>query len=136
VDWQVLDRWSLHLGYDLLKERLHVKPGQFDLSNGLNETADPEHQVSLRSAVTGRNLEFDAALRWIDTLTINNGPAAGTVPSYVELETRLAWHPSRRWELSVAGRNLLHSRHAEYGFPSPERVEIERTVYAKIAWTP
>lgn len=134
--WQVLDRWSLHLGYNLLMERLHVRPGQFDLSNGLNETADPKNQLSVRSAVTGRHLEFDAGLRWIDSLTINNGPAVGIVPSYVELDSRLAWHLSGRWELSVAGQNLLHSRHPEYGFPSPTRVEIERSVYGKVAWTP
>jgi iron complex outermembrane recepter protein len=136
ASWQLLDAWSLHLGYDRLMESLHVKPGQFDLSNGLNETSDPENQVSLRSAVTGGHLEFDAALRWVDALTINNGPAAGTVPSYVELDSRLAWHLSRRWELSVTAQNLLHSHHPEYGFPSPTRVDIERSVYGKVAWTP
>jgi iron complex outermembrane recepter protein len=136
ASWQLLDAWSLHLGYDRLMESLHVKPGKFDLSNGLNETSDPENQVSLRSAVTGGHLEFDAALRWVDALTINNGPAAGTVPSYVELDSRLAWHLSRRWELSVTAQNLLHSHHPEYGFPSPTRVDIERSVYGKVAWTP
>ena len=136
ASWQVLDRWSLHLGYDLLEERLHVKPGQFDLSNGLNETADPKHQVSVRSAVTARKLEFDAALRWVDTLTTNNGPNEGTVPSYAELDSRLGWHLSKQWELSVTGNNLLHGRHPEYGFPSPTRAEIERTVYGKVSWTP
>jgi len=136
ASWQVLDEWSLHLGYDLLKEALRIKPGQFDLSNGLNETADPEHQVSLRSAVTARHLEFDCALRWVDRLTLNNGPATGAVPSYAELDARLAWHLGRRWELAVAGRNLLHNRHPEYGFPSPGRVEIERTAYGEVTWTP
>ena len=136
ASWQVLDRWSVHLGYDLLEERLHVKPGQFDLSHGLNETADPKNQVSLRSAVTGRHFEFDAALRWVDTLTINNGPTIGKVPAYAELDCRLGWHAGRHWEVSVVGRNLLHAHHVEYGFPDPARADIERNVYGKIAWNP
>lgn len=133
---QVLDQWSLHLGYDLLEEHLGVKPGAFDLSNGLNETADPKHQVNLRSALTLRAVEWDATVRWVDALTINNGPNAATVPSYAELDTRLAWHLSARWELSVAGRNLLHDHHVEYGFPGPSRVEIARGAYGKVVWTP
>ena len=50
--YQVLDNWSLHLGYDLLQEHLHVKPGQFDLDDALNETSDPQQQVALRSSAT------------------------------------------------------------------------------------
>jgi iron complex outermembrane receptor protein len=73
-------------------------------------------------------------LRWVDTLLTNNGPTLGTVPSYFELETRLAWHASDRLELSVAGQNLLHGRHPEFGFPDPTRVEIQRSVYGKLAW--
>ena len=44
ANYQVLDWWRLHGGYDLLKEDIHVKPGQLDLNDALNETADPEHQ--------------------------------------------------------------------------------------------
>jgi iron complex outermembrane recepter protein len=134
--YQVLDQWSLHLGYDLLKEHLGVKPGQFDLDNALNETADPEHQTSLRSALTLGAVEWNATLRWVDSLTINNGPSVATVPSYAELDSRLAWHLSSRWELSVDGRNLLHDRHVEYGFPGPTQVAIARSVYGKVVWTP
>jgi iron complex outermembrane receptor protein len=134
-NYQVTDAWSLHAGYNLLRERLRVKPGQFDLSNGLNETADPKHQVSIRSSLNlpGR-VELDGTLRWVDTLLTNNGPTAGTVPSYFELSTRLAWHVSDRLELSLTGQNLLHNHHPEYGFPDPTRVEIERSAYGKIAW--
>ena len=78
--------------------------------------------------------EWTVALRWVDTLHTNNGPTPGTVPSYFELDTRLAWHLSTRLELSLAGQNLLHSRHPEYGFPDPARPEIERSAYGKIAY--
>jgi iron complex outermembrane receptor protein len=133
--YQVLDNWSLHLGYDLLRERLHVKPGQFDLDDALNETSDPQQQVSVRSSATLFGvLDFDAALRWVDRLVTNNGPTPGIVPSYFGLDTRLAWRVNRSVELSLVGQNLLQPRHVEYGFPSPLREEIDRSVYAKVSW--
>jgi iron complex outermembrane receptor protein len=114
-----------------------VREGSIDISNGRNETADPEHQVSLRSALDlpGR-MEFDAGLRWVGTLQNSQGPVAGTVPDYLDLDLRLAWHITNQLELSVAGRNLLHDQHPEYGFPSPTRPEVERNIYGKIAWRP
>jgi len=134
-NYQVSNDWSLHAGYTLLRENLRVKPGGYDLNDALNETADPKHQFSLRSSLNllGR-AEFDAALRWVDTLLTNNGATPGTVPSYFELNTRLAWHASDRLEISVVGQNLLHPYHVEYGFPDPTRVEIQRSVYGKLAW--
>ena len=133
-DYQISEIWSLHAGYTLLKEHLRVKPGQFDLSAARNETADPEHQFSIRSAITlPRHVELAAGLRWIDTLQTNNGPTPGSVPAYFELESRLAWHVNDRLELSLAGQNLLHNHHPEYGFPDTARPEIERSVYGKFA---
>lgn len=134
-NYQVSDAWSLHAGYTLLKEHLHVKPGQIDINDGLNETADPQHQFSLRSSLNlPRHTEFDTALRWVDTLHTNNGPVVGTVPSYFELDAHLAWHASDRLEFALVGQNLLHNRHPEYGFPGPARPEIERTAYGKFTW--
>ena len=134
-DYQVRPGDSLHLGYDLLKEHLRIAPGQVDINQGLNETADPQHQFFLRSSMDlPRDIQFDAALRWIDTLHNNNGPTPGTVPAYFELDSRIAWKVSPQIELSVDGRNLLHGEHVEYGFPGPTRMEIARSVYAKITW--
>jgi iron complex outermembrane recepter protein len=134
-NYQVSEMWSVHAGYTLLKEHLHVKPGQTDLNDALNETADPQHQFSLRSSLNlVRHTELDTALRWVDTLHTNSGPVPGTVPSYFELDTHLAWHASDRLELSLVGQNLLHNRHPEYGFPDPTRPEIERSVYGKLTW--
>jgi len=134
-NYQVSDAWSLHGGYTFLNEHLRVKPGEYDLDDALNETADPRHQFSVRSSLNlPMHTEFDAALRWVDTLHTNNGPTPGTVPSYFELNSRLAWNPNKHLECSLAGENLLHGRHPEYGFPEPTRVEIERSAYAKAAW--
>jgi iron complex outermembrane receptor protein len=70
----------------------------------------------------------------VDTLHNNNGPNPGTVPSYFELDVRLAWRATKRLELSIVGQNLLHDHHPEYGFPSPTREEIQRSVYGKVSF--
>ena len=133
--YRVTEDWSLHGGYTFLNEHLRVKPGAFDLDNALNETADPRHQFSLRSSLgLPMQMQFDADLRWVDALHTNNGPTPGTVPPYFEVNTRIAWKASRRLELSVVGQNLIHNRHLEYGFVEPTSVEIERSVYGKVAW--
>ena len=135
ADYQMLDWWRWHAGYDFLKEDIHVVPGETDFTHGVNETADPQNQVFLRSSMDlPQNIELDMGGRFIDSLTINNGPTAATVPGYFELDARLAWHPSKNMEISIVGQNLLHDQHAEYGFPSPTQVQIERSVYGKIAW--
>lgn len=133
--WQVSPAWLLRAGYNLLKEHLRVKPGQVDFSHALNETADPQQQFSLRSSLDlPHGWELDTGLRWVDTLHNNNGPNPGTVPSYFELDLRLGWHPTDRLKLALVGQNLLHNRHPEYGFPSPGREEIQRSVYGKVTW--
>jgi iron complex outermembrane receptor protein len=132
---QILDWWRMHAGYDFLEEHLRVKPGQIDLNNARNETADPQNQFSIRSSMDlPHQTELDMGLRWVDTLHNNDGTTTGTVPSYFEVDARLAWHPTKQLELSIVGQNLLHDHHPEHGFPSPARTEIGRSVYGKVSW--
>jgi iron complex outermembrane receptor protein len=137
ADYQVLERWRLHGGYDLLKENIHVKAGGFDYDHALDETEDPQHQFFLRSSVDlPRNIELDGALRWVDKLIANNDGLPATVPSYFELDIHLGWHPVPKLEFAIAGQNLLHNHHPEYGAPIaiPNRVEIQRSVYGKFSY--
>jgi iron complex outermembrane receptor protein len=135
VGWQLTPNWRLRGGYNLLEERLETRPGGFDFSEGRNETSDPEQQASLRSSITlPWRMELDAGLRWVDSLENNDGPTRGTVPHYLELEARIAWHASNRLELSVTGQNLLHGRHPEYGFPRATRAEAQRSIFGKVTW--
>ncbi len=55
------------------------------------------------------------------------------VPAYAELDARLGWQPVAALELSLAGRNLLHEQHAEFGTPAARR-EIQRGVYGMLQW--
>jgi len=135
VGYQPLDWWRLRAGYDYLNETLHVVPGQTDINDALNETSDPKHQFSIRSTMElPGQVEFETGLRWVDTLHNNNGPVVGTVPSYFEMDARLAWHATKQLEFSVVGQNLLHDHHPEYGYPGPTREEIARSVYGKVSW--
>ena len=132
-NFQVLDWWRLHAGYNFLKEHIKVKPGRSDLNHALNETADPEHQFSIRSSMDlPQNIELDAGLRWVDSFRFNNGGAPATIPNYVELDVRLGWHPRKDFELSIVGQNLLHDHHLEY-YTNP-REEIRRSAYGKVTW--
>src|SRR3984893_6826686 len=139
ASYQMLEWWRLHAGYDLLQEHIHVRPGGVDATGATNETADPQQQVALRTSMDlSRELTLDAAVRWVDSLHINNGPTSGpvvgTVPSYFELDSGIAWHATRSLEVSLMGRNLLHAHHTEYGFPAPMREQIGRSVFGRITW--
>jgi iron complex outermembrane receptor protein len=135
VTYQALDAWRIYGAYNLLETDVWVRKGGQDLNNALNETADPKHRFSLRSSLNIlRNLEFDAGLRWLDSFEYNNGGTAGTVNAYTELEARIAWQVSPKFELSIVGQNLLHDHHLEYVISGANpRAEIERSVYGKIA---
>jgi len=135
VDFAMFNWWSWHAGYARLDENLYVKPGMTDFQNAMGETADPQNQFSLRTAIDlPHDFEFNAFCRWVDPLVITAFNTPGTVPGYCELDARLAWHPSKAWEISLVGRNLLHSQHPEYGSPGPQREELQRAIFAKVAW--
>jgi iron complex outermembrane receptor protein len=136
VNHQLLDWWRLHGGYTFLGEHIRVKPGRSDFNNALNETADPQHQFNVRSSMNlSHRVELDGGVRWVGAFQFNNSGVRGTVPSYGELNGRLAWQPMPHLELSVVGQNLSHGQHPEYVISSPNpREEIGRSVYGKAAF--
>jgi iron complex outermembrane receptor protein len=134
---EVAPSWRLRIGYAFLEEDLEVRAGAFDLNAARNETADPAHQVALRSSWDLRNRNaVDAALRWVDSVTINAGAAVAQVPSYTELDLRWSFQLTPNLEVSLVGENVLDAAHPEYGPPGADRVEIRRTFFGKLAWRP
>ncbi len=133
--YEILPNWRLHAGYDLLKEDIHPKPGTVDITDGYYGRSDPQQQFSIRTSIDPiPAISLDAALRWVDELhTVDSpttGPALGTVPSYFELDSRIAWRATKHWEFAIVGQNLLHSQHVEFGYPTSQE-EIVRSVFAK-----
>jgi iron complex outermembrane receptor protein len=130
--YQVLDRWKLRAGYNLLEEHISVRPGQFDFFNALDETSDPKYQFSARSSMDlGNSLSLDADLRYVGSLRVDNGGVPAEIPAYCELGVRFAWRVSANLELSIVGQNLLHKSHPEFGVPGPDLEEIQRTIFGK-----
>ncbi len=122
--------WSLAGGVTYLHEDLRLKAGSTDPVGVDNPTLrnDPDYQWQLRSSFDlPRDFQFDLQLRRVDSLP---NPQ---VPAYTELDLRLAWLVGDALELAVAGRNLLHERHAEYG-EAAARSEIGRSVYGLVRW--
>jgi iron complex outermembrane receptor protein len=127
--WQPQDWWRLTASYSLIREDLEFKPGSRDPTGGTSEANDPRHIARLRSLVTiMQGVEFDQVLRYVDSLP---NPA---VPSYFELDLRLAWRPKPGLELSIVGANLLDSAHPEFGGGAAFQPEVERSVYGKAVW--
>ena len=129
--YQPADWWRLSAAYTFLEMNLHRRRSSNDGAAENDEGKSPHHQVSLRSSLDlPGKVQFDLSGRFVDSL-----PALG-VPSYFSLDARLAWVPTRNWEFSVVGQNLLESRHAEFAptiIPS-QRTEVQRGVYGKVTF--
>jgi iron complex outermembrane receptor protein len=123
-------------GAAFLGADVRVAPGGFDFNAALNETADPDHQVFVRSSMNlPTNVELDATFRRVGAFEFNQSGVPGMVPGYGELDARVAWHPSQAVEHSVAAQNLLHGQHLEYVISSPNpRGEIRRRVYGRVTF--
>jgi len=123
--WQPARGWRLHAGGVLQDIDVGREPASRD-TTGLSGLAgnDPRVTWTLRSAHDlGKRIHADFSLRYVARL-----PQAA-VPSYHELDARLAWQIRPDLELALAGRNLLHASHAEYGVAGSRQL-LERTVFA------
>jgi iron complex outermembrane receptor protein len=128
--WQPLDAWRLRAGYTYLRMQLRTRSELKSFTED-SEGINPCHQVLLWSDVDlGRHVEWGVGLRHIDRLP----SLLEQIPSYTELETRLAWKPNRSCELAIVGRNLLHAHHPEFSptVITTRNVQVDRAVYGKI----
>jgi iron complex outermembrane receptor protein len=128
ASWQPLRSWRLSSGGVLQRIDTGLKAGSRDVSGGTGlATNDPRSYFSLRSSHDlARNLQADLSLRYVGSLP---DPA---VPAYHELDARLAWQARPDLELALAGRNLLHRAHVEFGQPGMRQL-LERTVMLSAA---
>ena len=133
ADWHPMDDWKLRAMYAYLYLNLQADDDSRDIFTVRTWEDDvPHNQASLQSRMNlPANLQFDQWLRYVDPVDVED------LPSYLELDLRLACRVSKNVELAVAGRNLLHNRHREYG-PSflltTETTDVERSVYGKLTW--
>ncbi len=128
ADYRVSERWRVHAGYTDLRIHIWALPGSTDTSRGSAENHTPDRQFSVRSSADlGARWSLAGEYRYVGEITNQR------LPAYGELDVRLAWHAARELDVSVAGQNLLHDHHAEFGTPTTLR-QIERGVYGTIEW--
>jgi len=134
VHWKVkvTDRWTLSPGYTLLQ--MHMHPGAMSLDTTTApdlEGSNRRHQAQLRSHVEMfRGFGWDTNLYFVDRLP------AQFVPSYTRLDTQLSWRLGERWQLSVAGQNLLQDHHVESNgiATSVNSSQVKRSPTPKMPW--
>jgi iron complex outermembrane receptor protein len=121
--------WRLDAGVELLRKSFHLKPGESDIAGAQTVLGhDPGHQVFLHSYMDlTHDVELFVGLRQVGSLSDVG------VPSYFEADVTLGWRVRPKLELSLAGQNLVHARHAEA--TAPPILEIPRSVYLGARWS-
>jgi len=126
----LVDRQGAVTGMDRLD------PHGLDLNRRKSlEGATPRHQFGLRSFHDlPAGFQLDAQLRDLAAIeTLPDIVSSEGIPGCTELDVRLGWRGWKETEISLAGQNLLHPHHAEFGAPAA-RGEIARGIFGKIAW--
>ena len=122
--------WQLRGGYTYFHKKLENKPGNLTDPLALeNLGSDANNRAFLQSMLNlTRKLRADINVRYLDELPPS--PFNKRVPSYIDLNSKLSFAPSRAFEVSVAGQNLLHKRKVE----ALGAVEIPRGIYGRLTF--
>ncbi len=129
--YQATDHWRLTANYSYLNMQLHRLAGSTDTTSAGFEHQSPRQQFALLSRLNlPRNVELDANFRYV------GGLSTLAIRPYYTLDMRLGWRPSKNWELSLVGQNLLEPAHPEFftQFAAPLPKEVERSMYGKVTW--
>jgi iron complex outermembrane receptor protein len=134
-NYQVSAWWRLTAGANWLHKKLHFEAGSSALGGIALAGDDPNYQVSARSTMElARDWVLNLDLRRIGALP---SPAS---PAYTELDSRIGWTVSPSVEISLAGFNLLHPHHREFGTTTtpiqlgPTGVETGRSFLIESRW--
>jgi iron complex outermembrane receptor protein len=97
------------------------------------EGSAPRLQGSLRMSWNPRpDADVDLWLRRIGRLDeVTEGIS---IPGYTQLDLRLAWRPSKTFELALVGRNLLDRKHPEFASELLDgpMTELQRSVFGQV----
>ncbi len=134
AQWQALKWWRLQANYSYLQIQLHTDPAS--LFNDVEEGQSPHHQFNFRSSMDlPHNVQLDAFLRYVDKLLYKDYSPERGIASYLEMDVRLGWKPVKNIELSISGRNLLDSSHAEFKALRRDMpvIEVQRSVFGQVS---
>ncbi len=134
ANWNVTDYWKLKTGYTFLRMDLSHDGASTNFENEADarEGLSPNNQAHILSYLDlPHNLELDTSLYYVDHLTTDN------VSSYLRLDMRLGWKPTKSLDMSIGMKNMLDGEHFEFSGTTSDRIEsteVERSVYVKITW--
>jgi iron complex outermembrane recepter protein len=126
----VTTKWNVALGYSFFQLYATDDEG-LPSSGNVGRMTTPRHQLQFRTSIElAAHVEVDSSAYYVSHI-------ANTVPSYLRLDGQLSWRPAKRWELSIAGQNLLRAHHNEFAaIPLEDQggTPVQRTVSGKVTW--
>ena len=133
LDWRPQDRWRLQTSYTLLRMDFPTASADQVRNVAAQRLMDqsPRSQLSLRSMLDlAPGHQLDLWLRHISRV------AFGDVPAYTALDVRYGWRPTKNFELSLVGQNLLDRRHPEFMLDllAQPLLQVERSVFLQATW--
>ncbi|MBV2185110.1 MAG: TonB-dependent receptor, partial [Rhizobium sp.] len=121
--WQVSHTWRLSGSYSLNLGHIGpIDPGTIIIAG-----RSPHHGAQIRSHLDlpGRT-EFDAAIYYVSKAQLVTTPPSA-IPAYARLDLRFGWQATDRLYFSLAGQNLLQSRHLEHTLELTSQAEVPRS---------
>jgi iron complex outermembrane receptor protein len=129
ANYRMSDHWRLYAAYSLLEVSSTVQnPGG---------GAFPSNELYLSSSWDlGGNVQFDLIGRYVDSFDIQTAGSPILIPSYFEMDTRIAWQATKHMDISFVGQNLCNEHHLEFidGFSGIVSTEVRRSWYAVVTW--
>ena len=145
AEWQFPDSWGrLRAAYSYLHLTLDPDPVA-DPASVDAESVVPEHQFYIWPSVDlNSNWQLDCIGRYVGDVSGRGKEVSGfeeimperEIDAYFELDLRLGWQPSERFEIELVGRNLVNDQHAEFTdfFLDYLPTEAQREVYGSLTW--
>lgn len=129
ADWRVHNRWRIQGSYSYLHMKISSSSlfKELDPITGSANRVNPQHHVSVRSNYDlSDRLQLNLWLRYVSKVALYN------IPSYVTMDAKLAYKPTKKIELFIVGQNLFSQRHREMNadFIPTVPAKVPRGVYA------
>jgi iron complex outermembrane recepter protein len=133
--WQPFTNWRLSGSYTFSK--IDLRPTKSNVfipqsvggEGDLDAEGEPNHILNVRSYLNlPYKLEFDTLFYYVsENSTLN-------IPSYSRVDLRLGWKPTKNFELSLVGQNILDNSHLELTELLEAETETERSFYFKATY--
>jgi iron complex outermembrane recepter protein len=128
TNYTVNERWRLQCAYTYLRMFLHANPGTYML---MSPSESPVNELYVQSSWDlGDHWKFDLTGRYVDSTTGGSPNLSLFVPSYITMDTRLAWHNAKNLEVAVVGRNLARGYFTEFSAGTLVGPEV----YGQVTW--